>query len=128
MQNEVSLATWKTYQAAWSDLSATERQNLLTCSVDEDCVLTDPTSQCYGHAELIACIAQSQQRFPGASFPINTFTDHHAQALIHWTMRDGNGKEFVQGTSYVHFGADGWLTHTTGFFDPNPQAVWTTAR
>jgi len=125
MHNEACLATWKAYQAAWSDISALERQNLLTRNVAEDCVLTDPTSQCHGHAELIARIAQSQQRFPGASFQNDTFTDHHAQALIHWTMRDGNGNAFVQGTSYVRFGEDGRLTHMTGFFDPNPQNLFT---
>jgi len=124
--NDAYLATWKAYQAAWSDVSDLERQNLLTRNVAEDCLLTDPTSQCHGHAELIARIAQTQQRFPGASFHNDTFAAHHAQALIHWTMRDGNGKAFVQGTSYVRFGEDGRLTQMTGFFDPNPPSVFTT--
>jgi len=125
MHNEAYLATWTTYQSAWSsDISARERQDILTRTVAEDCIAADPTDQCHGHAELIAKIGRSNQRFPGASFRNDTFTEHHAQALIHWTMLDGAGKAFVQGASYVRFGADGRLTHLTGFFDPAPNAVF----
>ncbi len=128
MPNEAYLATWTTYQSAWSsDIGTSERRELLTRTVAEDCVVTDPSDQCHGHEELIAKIGRSNQRFPGASFQNDTFTEHHAQALIGWTMLDGAGKAFVQGMSYIRFGADGRLTHLTGFFDPAPNAVFAPA-
>jgi len=126
--NEAYLATWTAYQSAWSsDIDASERQELLTGTVAEECVFTDPTDQGHGHEELIAKIGGSNQRFPGAAFQNKTFDDHHAQALITWTMVDGAGQAFVQGTSYVRFGADGRLTQMTGFFDPAPNAVFAPA-
>ncbi len=65
MHNEAYLATWTAYQSAWSHrLSARERQELLTSTVAEDCVFTDPTDQGHGHAELSAKIGGSNQRFP----------------------------------------------------------------
>lgn len=128
MHNEAYLATWTAYQSAWSsDIDASERQELLTGTVAEDCFFTDPTDQGHGLAELIAKIGRSNQRFPGAAFRNKTFVDHHAQALITWTMIDGAGLPFVQGTSYVCFGADGRLTQMTGFFDPAPDAVFAPA-
>lgn len=128
MHNEAYLATWTAYQSAWSsDIDARARQELLTGTVAEDCVFTDPTDQGHGHEELVAKIGRSNQRFPGASFQNNTFVDHHAQALITWTMLDGTGQAFVRGTSYVRFGADGRLTQMTGFFDPSPSAAFAPA-
>ncbi len=67
--NEEYLATWKRYQAAWSDISAEERKTLLSGSVAADAVYTDPTNECHGLQELIARIEQSQQKTPGADPP-----------------------------------------------------------
>jgi len=121
MANAAYRSTFETYQSAWSlHISPAERQRRLDMSVAEDCFYTDPGSACHGYAELIAKIEDSNQRFPGASFRIDRFLDHHAQALFSWTMFDGQGNEFVTGASYVRFGADGRLTHLTGFFDTAP--------
>lgn len=117
MRQEAYLSTWNMYQAAWSDISDSERQKLLTRSVAENCVYTDPTSECHGHKELIAKIKRSQQLRPGVSFKNDKFLDHHDQGLSHWTMYDASGKAILTGMSYARFGEDGRLTHMTGFFE-----------
>jgi len=114
-------STFVAYQSAWSShISPAERQRLLEMTVAEDCFYTDPGVACHGYAELIPKIDDSKQRFPGASFRVDRFLEHHAQALANWTMFDGKGNEFVTGASYVRFGADGRLTHMSGFFDNAP--------
>jgi len=122
MANTAYVSTFELYQSAWSSsLSPAERQPRLDRSVAEDCVYTDPGSECHGHAELIVKIEDSKQRFPGALFRNDSCLEHHAQALFNWTMFDGQGDEFVKGTSYVRFGEDGRLSHMTGFFNAAPS-------
>ncbi len=117
MANEAYLKTWNIYQSAWSDVSADERQNLLSRSVASDAVYTDPGSECHGTAELIAKIKESQKAYPGASFHNEKMLDHHRQGLFTWKMHDEKGKVIALGTSYARFGADDLLTQMTGFFE-----------
>ena len=125
------LSTFETYQSAWTlGVSAVERQRLLGLSVAEDCVYQDPGTECHGHAELIAKIEDANQKGPGARFRNDSFFEHHDKGIVNWTMFDGVGDEYGRGTSYVQFGADGRLTHMTGFYDPptKPFGVSTAAR
>jgi hypothetical protein len=116
--DETYLSTWNTYQAAWSDITPTERQKLLSSSVAENCVYTDPTDECHGHKELISKIERSQQRRPGVSFKNDKLLTHHAQGLSNWTMYDAKGGVILRGMSYARFGEDGRLTQMSGFFEP----------
>lgn len=118
MSDEKKLETWKTYQAAWSDMPDDERRSLLSKSVADDCVYSDPTSSCDGVDALVTHIEGSQRKMPGARFRNDKFLDHHQQGLSEWTMFDGKGTEVATGTSYASFGADGRLTQMTGFFEP----------
>lgn len=118
MPNEAYLSTWKTYQAAWSNISAEERKTLLDASVSTNCVYTDPTDECHGIPALIAHIERSQQKYPGASFRNDRFLHHHDQGLSEWTMFNGDGKTVATGTSYARFSEDGKLIQATGFFEP----------
>ncbi len=112
------LATWTTYQAAWSGVSDSERQKMLDRSVAPDCVYTDPTSVSRGHHELTAKMRATQRNFAGATFRNDKFLCHHDQAISHWTMIDGAGTAVFTGTSYARYGADGRLAQMTGFFEP----------
>lgn len=118
MPNERKLETWKTYQAAWSDMPDDDRRALLSRSVTDDCIYSDPTDSCDGVDALIAHIEGSQKKIPGARFQNDKFLDHHEQGLSEWTMFDGKGTVVATGTSYARFGGDGRLTHMTGFFEP----------
>ncbi len=116
MQNEAYRKTWATYQAAWEDVSAAERQSLLDRSMADDCVYTDPQGQADGRGALIAYIVQFRLAMPGYSFKNRTFTDHHAQSLAGWTLFDADGAEAQPGSSYARYGDDGRITRVTGFF------------
>ncbi len=117
MPNEAYLSTWNTYQKAWANISPAERQDLLSSSVAEDCIYTDPGAECHGLKELIAHIEQFQQQFPGTLFHNDKFTDHHAQGLFNWTWYGADGTTVAStGTSYARFDKEGLLTQMTGFF------------
>ena len=115
--DEAYLATWKRYQAAWSDISSVERQALLSGSVAANAVYSDPTNECHGLQELIATIEQSQQTTPGACFENTKFLTHHQQGLSSWTMQNKEGTTLATGSSYARFDAEGLLIQMTGFFE-----------
>ena len=116
-------ATFETYQSAWrSNIGSPERQRRLKASVSEACEYCDPGFECRGYEELLVKMDHSKQHFPGATFRIDSFLEHHGQAVATWTMFDGAGAEFVRGASHVRFGGDGRLTHMTGFFEQPARA------
>ena len=117
MTNEEYVATWKRYQAAWSDVSAANRKELLEGSVSANAIYTDPTSECRGLQELIAKIEQSQQKAPGASFENTKFLSHHQQGFSSWTMQNSEGATIATGNSYARFNQEGLLIQMTGFFE-----------
>ena len=111
-------STFEAYQSAWVlGLAPSERRRLLLESVARDCVYQDPGIECHGHDELIAKIEDANRKGPGARFRNDSFFTHHDKAVVNWTMFDGAGEEYAKGASYVQFGADGRLTHMTGFYN-----------
>jgi hypothetical protein len=82
----------------------TKRRELLSQSVADDIVYTDPGSQTCGVADLAERIARSQQQFSGAHFQNDSLLEHHGQGLFRWTMYDGKGAVFVRGFSFGRFG------------------------
>ena len=110
--------TWEAYQSAWSDIPTDERRRILSRSVADDCVYSDPTDLCHGVDELITHIEGSQKKVPGARFRNDKLLVHHDQAMSNWTMFDGNGATVATGTSYARFRGDGRLVQMTGFFEP----------
>ncbi len=113
------LSTFEIYQSAWRlGVSPDERQRLLRLSVAEDCVYQDPGIECHGYAELTAKIEDANKKGPGASFRNDSFFEHHDKGIVNWTMFDDAGDEYGRGASFLQFGADGRLTHMTGFYDP----------
>ncbi len=116
MPNKACRATWATYQAAWEDVSAAERQELLEKSVSDNCVYSDPQGQTNSRAELIAHIEGFRQTMPGFSFRNHTFLDHHAQSIAEWMLYNASGAEVQPGSSWAHYGEDGRITNVSGFF------------
>lgn len=110
--------TWNNFQAAWSDIPADRRAELLHDNLSEDCVYTDPNGMAHSYDELAERIQGTQTQFPGASFTGDTFTTHHMQAISTWTMRDGENNPIFLGKSFARFGEDGRLVQMTGFFEP----------
>ena len=115
--------TWSTYQQAWSDVPPATRRELLARSVSEGGVYTDPLAVCQGHDALQAYIEAFRQSMPGASFKNHRFTAHHDQSHAEWSLYDAQGQEVQPGHSYARFGADGRLTHVTGFFAAPAEAA-----
>ncbi len=114
-------STWATYQAAWEEVSSAERQDLLSKSVTDDCVYSDPTGQATSRSELVNFIEQFRRAMPGASFKNHTFLDHHAQSIATWSLYLPGSE--IAGKSWAHFGEDGRITNVSGFFEvPEPAA------
>jgi hypothetical protein len=107
---------WKSYQGAWADIEIVERERLLRQSVANDVVFTSPLVEGKGFGNLIAHIAQFQERFPGAYFKSNKLLSHHGQLLSEWTMYNRDGSEFLTAHSFAHFNEQGLLTHLAGFW------------
>ena len=122
MNSEAHLETWNTYQAAWGPISEVERRELMTRSVSDTIIYTDPASQVQGVHALAERIVASQARFPGCRFQNDSFLEHHDQALFHWTMYNAEGAVFVKGSSFGRFGEDGRLVQATGFFKASQPA------
>ena len=117
MTDQTHELIWKTYQDAWADIPAAERQQLLHQSVAQDCTFTSPTSDGKGLQELTATIEQFQKQFPGATFQTHKMIQHHQQALAEWIMYDKQGIEFLAGKSYARLNSDNRLFALVGFWE-----------
>ncbi len=117
MSTEAHRSTWATYQAAWEEVSPAQRRDLLSGSVAEACVYSDPQGEIHGLTELIAYIEKFRETMPGVSFKNHTFLDHHAQSMAAWTLYDKEGAALQPGSSWAFFGDDGRITKVSGFFE-----------
>ncbi len=109
--------TWGLYGKAWSQVPATERQDLLARTVEPNCRYADPTQTCDGVNALAEAMQQFQQFMPGASFALSGFAVHHDQAMVNWNLLDDQGKVAGSGTSFGRYNGEGRLVQITGFFD-----------
>jgi hypothetical protein len=116
MEKQIYESNWNTYQDAWADISAAERQELLGRVMAEGYTFESPGGEGRGLAELAAHIAVFQKQYPGASFKTHSMIVHHEQALAEWIMYDKDGAEYLPGKSYVRFGEDGRLLQLVGFW------------
>jgi len=110
--------TWRTYQAAWEDVTADERRQLLGRSIAPACEYSDPLVECRGVEEISTRIEQARSESPGISFRNDDFRGHHQHRIASWRRLTASGEADFVGTSYARFGEDGRLVHITGFPAP----------
>jgi hypothetical protein len=118
MSTEKQLENWNTWQAAWADIPAEQRQSMLEKSIAPEVMYTDPDSVSHGFEEITAKIVKAQENFPGCTFRQEKFHAHHRQAISEWTMLNGEGQPIFIGVSYAQFADDDRLTSMIGFFAP----------
>lgn len=116
MQKQIYESNWNTYQDAWADIAAAEREELLGRVVAAECTFESPGGEGRGLAELVAHIELFQKQYPGASFKTHTMIVHHEKALAEWMIYDKDGAEYLPGKSYARFGEDGRLLQLVGFW------------
>jgi len=109
---------WRTYQAAWEDVSSDERRLLLHESVAPDCTYSDPAVECRGTDAIAARIERARVETPGISFVNHEFRHHHQQCVAVWRRLTASGEVDFVGTSFGRFGSDGRLVQISGFPQP----------
>ena len=107
---------WNSYLKAYGNVSSEERRRLLTQSVSDDVVSTNPGDEAHGFESLVAHVEQFQQRLPGAYFTINSLRFHHAQVLTEWTLFKADGTALTTAHTYGVFDDQGRLKKLIGFF------------
>jgi hypothetical protein len=107
---------WKTYQDAWADIAADERERLLRQSVTDDVIFTAPPYEGQGLGNLVKRMEQFQEQVPGAHFKSNKLLTQHGQLLVEWTMYNKDGSVSLISYSYARFNEQGRLTHLAGFW------------
>ncbi|WP_446741719.1 hypothetical protein [Silvibacterium acidisoli] len=117
MTDETLHRLWNTYQHAWSDVPAEERDRLLRSSLAQDVAFTSPDSDDRGIDRMVATITEFQSQFNGCYFRSTLLRQQHGQLLAAWTMFDRNDVALVNGHSYARFDEQqGRITHLAGFW------------
>ena len=116
MHTDTIQQTWSTYERAWADVSAAERESLLRQSVTEDCHFATPVAEGHGRQELTGMLEAFQTQSPGAYVTTHTLTVHHRQSLAAWTIHSKEGVVILHGHTTARYGEEGCLTHLAGFW------------
>jgi hypothetical protein len=107
---------WNAYLEAYGNVSKEERRRLLTESVSNDVLSTNPGDETQGLESLVAHVEQFQQRLPGSYFKINSLKFHHEQTLAEWTLYKADGAAVTTAHTYGAFNDQGRLNKLIGFF------------
>ena len=118
MTDEQLRTAFVNYLDAFATTSVSEQKRLLVTSVSDQVMFDNPGVEGHGHSDLLAHIAAFQIRFPGSSFRVNWFVQHHGQALAEWTQLDKDGSECVTAHSYAMFDTEGRIARWAGFWKP----------
>ncbi len=113
--------SWDTYQASWARMSPAQRRTLLTTSVDEAGVYSDPAGVRRGCEEVIAYVDAFQEKFSGDWFRQTMFMEHHGQALSRWERVPADGSAPTPGASYARFNSEHRLIQMSGFPGSAPR-------
>ena len=100
----------------YGPISAQERERLLTQSVADDVVFTNPAGEGTTRDGLIIHIEAFQKQSPGAYFTTDKVHTHHRELLAIWSMHKADGTKVATGYNFVSFADDGRFKHMAGFF------------
>jgi hypothetical protein len=107
---------WNCYLEAYGNVAKEDRLRLLTESVSNDILSTNPGDETQGLESLVAHVEQFQQRLPGSYFKINSLKFHHGQTLTEWTLYKADGTAVTTAHTYGVFNEQGRLKKVIGFF------------
>jgi SnoaL-like domain len=116
MTKDAVQQVWTSYLEAYGNVSAEDRLRLLTKSVSDDVLSTNPGDETQGLERLVAHVEQFQQRLPGSYFTINSLKFHHEQVLTEWTLYKADGTAVTTAHTYGVFNNQGRLKKLIGFF------------
>lgn len=116
-----SSVSWDVYQASWARMSSGQRRTLLTTSMDEEGVYSDPGGVRRGREEVIAYVDGFQERYSGDWFRQTVFIEHHGQAISRWERVPADGSAPSPGASYARFNSSNRLIQMSGFPGSAPR-------
>jgi hypothetical protein len=110
------------YLEAFNETDADRRREFVAALYTPDCAYPDPHVDLQGAEQIDGFIEQTQERFPGFTFPLGGPIDaHHDQARFQWHA----GSTDAPGAN-VCFDAivtkDGRIRNVYGFMDATPAA------
>jgi len=111
--------TIDTYCAAWNEVNAKRRAELLSCAVTTDLSYIDPSVEVMGVAALVQHIDQVLLRYPHSSIMRTSNIDlHHDWARFAFKRVLSDGSSLPEGVDIVEAGSEGKLHRIVGFFGP----------
>ena len=108
------------YCEAWTEPDPARRAALLESAWAEGASYTDPSVHAAGADELLAHIAGTQARRPGAKVLRTSVVDaHHGVARFAWRVVQADGTALPEGLDVALLSADGAkMERVIGFFGP----------
>ena len=107
---------WTAYLKAYGPISAEERKRLLTQSVADGVVFTNPAGEGTTRDGLITHIEGFQKQSPGAYFTTDKVYARRGELLAIWSMHKAGRTKVATGYNFVRFADDGRLEYMAGFF------------
>ena len=116
MNDQSARNLWDTYERAWADIGAEERQRLLASCLTESCTFANHLAEGRGRQELADVIEMFQRNTPGGRIETHDFLTHHHDLMASWSMIDKDGRTILSGHNAGRFDDEGLLTHIAGFW------------
>lgn len=114
-------ATVDTYLAAWSEVDAGRRDELVQRAWAPDGTLTDPPMAAAGQAGISELHATMQGQYPGHRFRRASAVDvHHDRFRVGWQLVAPDGAVVLAGVDVGELADDGRVQRITGFFGDLP--------
>lgn len=107
---------WEAYLAAYGNIDADEREQLLLQSVADDIVFTNPAGRGERRTGLAAHIQDFQKKMPGTYFETEKIFIHHGELLTIWTMHKPDGVKAATGYNFIRPDVTGRFVYMAGFF------------
>lgn len=110
------------YTAAWAELDASARRDLLAQCWEEDGVFRDPMGYAEGRADLSDHIGAAQQFSRGMTLErVGPVSRAHAFVSYRWRIVASDGKPVMTGSNIAELSGEGLIRSMTGFWDAAGQ-------